>query len=144
MIGYFDSCALVKLFIEEAHSDLAAEMFDAASIAMVSRLAYPEIRAALAAAMRGNRLSAKGLRQAVSEWDDLWEDLHIIEVTAVIALRAGELAEGHGLRGYDAIHLSSALAAASEELVLVTWDRDLHVAASAAGLAVAPASVSPS
>ena len=52
---------------------------------------------------------------------------------------AGELADERALRGYDAVHLASALALGPGETVLVTWDRDLGNAAVGAGLAVAPA-----
>lgn len=45
---YFDSSAFVKLVVEETGSDLAADMRDGCDAALSSRLAYPEVRAALA------------------------------------------------------------------------------------------------
>lgn len=48
-LAYFDSSALVKLVVEEASSDLAAELWDGCDAALSSRLAYPEVRSALAA-----------------------------------------------------------------------------------------------
>ncbi|HEX7463112.1 MAG TPA: hypothetical protein VF317_13165 [Dermatophilaceae bacterium] len=51
-IGYFDSSAFVKLVVEEEGSDLAAALWDGRDAAVSSRLAYPEVRAALAAAAR--------------------------------------------------------------------------------------------
>jgi predicted nucleic acid-binding protein len=50
---------------------------------------------------------------------------------------AGELAERHALRGYDALHLASALAA-GPSTVIVSWYRELVSAALAAGLNAAP------
>ena len=47
---YFDSSALVKLVVDLVGSDLAAELWDGCDAALSSRLAYPEVRAALAAA----------------------------------------------------------------------------------------------
>lgn len=42
------------------------------------------------------------------------------------------------LRGYDAVHLASALAISIGELVFVSWDDELKGAAAAAGLSIAP------
>lgn len=63
----------------------------------------------------------------------------LLGVDEALARRAGELAFEHALRGYDAVHLASALALGAAETILVTWDRDLSSAAVAAGIAVAPA-----
>ena len=65
--------------------------------------------------------------------------LVIVGVDDALARRAGEIAEERALRGYDAVHLASALALGPGETILVTWDRDFSDAAVGAGLAVAPA-----
>ena len=54
-----------------------------------------------------------------------------------IANRAGENAEDLALRGYDAVHLATALELGDEDVVLVTWDRDLAQAAERVGLGIA-------
>jgi uncharacterized protein len=59
-------------------------------------------------------------------------------VDAQLARDAGELAERFSLRGYDAVHLASALSAGGP-VTLVTWDEDLKRAAARSGCAVAPA-----
>jgi predicted nucleic acid-binding protein len=51
--------------------------------------------------------------------------------------RAGELAEGLGLRGYDAVHPAAAETLRYESLVLVAGDRALCRAAEALGIPVA-------
>ncbi len=55
-----------------------------------------------------------------------------------IARDAGELAERFALRGYDAVHLASALSAGGP-VTLATWDADLRSAAEQSGCAIAPA-----
>jgi uncharacterized protein len=102
-------------------------------------LAYPEARAALAAARRARRLTARAHDRAVAELDALTAELVIVGVDEPLARRAGELADERVLRGYDAVHLASALALGPGETILATWDRDLSSAAVGAGLAVAPA-----
>ena len=54
-----------------------------------------------------------------------------------MAQLAGRQATEFGLRGYDAVHLATALDLGEEELVFVTWDEDLRRAANAAGLGTA-------
>lgn len=63
---------------------------------------------------------------------------YVAEVDLTMTRQAGDLAERHALRGYDAVHLATALALKDPDLVFVTWDRDLSAAARAAGRAVAP------
>ena len=121
----------------EAGSDIATELWDSADQAASSILAYPEGRAALAAARRGDRLTAKAHARALADFEDLYGELITVGVDDDLARRAGEHAEGLGLRGYDAVHLATALDLGDEDTVLVTWDADLKRAAGRAGLAVA-------
>lgn len=74
----------------------------------------------------------------MAEWNSLTAELLLIGVDEALARDAGELADELALRGYDAVHLASALALGDEETVLVTWDRDLAGAALDVGLAIAP------
>ena len=133
-----DTSALIKLIVVEEGSDVAAQLWGSYAAAS-SVLAYPEARAALAAARRARRLSARAHDRAVAELDALNAELVIVGVDEALARRAGELADERALRGYGAVHLASALALGSGETILVTWDRDLSNAAGDAGLAVAPA-----
>lgn len=102
-----------------------------------SVLAYPEGRGALAAARRLDRLDDMGHREALAAFEQVYGELITVGVDAELAARAGQHAEGFGLRGYDAVHLATALELGDEEVVLVTWGRDLTAAAGRAGLGVA-------
>lgn len=133
-----DTSALIKLIVVEGGSDVAAELWERYPSA-VSVLAYPEARAALASAHRAKRLTARAHDRAVTELDALNAELAVVGVDEALARSAGELAFEHALRGYDAVHLASALALGAAQTILVTWDADLSNAAVAAGIAVAPA-----
>ena len=135
---YFDSSAFVKLVVEEAGSDLAADMWDGCDAALASRLAYPEVRAALAAAGRNHDLHDAGLRAAERAWEEYWAAVRRVELTAAVERHAGQLARRHALRGADAVHLASALAIGDPELIVAVWDQRLHAGARAARLRVAP------
>jgi predicted nucleic acid-binding protein len=136
---YFDSSALVKLVVKEAGSELAAQLWDGCDAALASRLAYPEVRAALAAAARNQDLDADGLRAAEQSWEEFWAATRPVELTPAVERHAGELARGHALRGADSVHLASALAIGDPDLVIAVWDRRLHAGALATGSSVAPA-----
>jgi len=136
---YFDASAFVKLLAEETGSDLAAELWDGCDAAVASRLAYPQVRAALAAASRNHDITAEDLDAAERAWSGYWAAIRPVELTPAVEQHAGHLARLHSLRGTDAVHLASALAIADTDLVVAVWDRRLHAGAQDAGLRVAPA-----
>jgi len=57
VIAYFDTSALLKLVIAEDGADQAELLWQSVGEVVVSRLAWPEAVAALAAAQRGRRLT---------------------------------------------------------------------------------------
>jgi predicted nucleic acid-binding protein len=136
---YFDSSALVKLLVEEEGTALASELWDGCDAALSSRLAYPEVRAALAASRRNSDLTARELRTAERSWEDFWDAIRPVELSPTVEYDAGQLAARRALRGADAVHLASALAVGARDLVVAVWDRRLHAGAVAELLTVAPA-----
>jgi len=137
-IVYFDSSAFIKLLVEEDGSDLAAVLWDGCDAAVSSRLAYPEVRAALAAAGRARRLGVADQGRAEAAWEDYWSATRPIELTEPVATRAGELASTHALRGADAVHLASLLAVGVDDTLFAVWDHRLRVGAQSAGATLAP------
>ena len=137
----FDASAFVKLLVEESGSDIAARMWDEAGVVVASRLAFPEVRAALAAARRAERLDAAAERTARRDWDEFWSATRVVELTAEVAADAATLAGRLVLGGADAVHLASAMTMIEAVPVLVAWDARLRTAAVQAGLIVAPRDV---
>ena len=129
----------MKLLVEEPGSDEATRVWTESANRVSSLLLYPEACAAVAAAARGGRLG----RTTSTRWrrtlERLWDEVEHSTLTIGLARRAGDLAELHGLRGYDAVHLASFERVADENVVLLTFDEDLRIAARSLGLAVAPA-----
>jgi uncharacterized protein len=123
--------------ITEEGSELASELWATPHPGISSILAYPEGRAALAAARRGARLTAAAHGRALEDFESLHGELSLIGIDPQLAREAGELAERFALRGYDAVHLASALSA-GEAITLVSWDEDLRHAAAHNGCALAP------
>lgn len=123
--------------VAEDGSELAARLWDSPRALASSILVYPEGRAALAAGRRAGRLTAAGHRQAVDDFDAIYAELLVVGVDEDVAREAGGLAQELALRGYDAVHLATALTL-GPETTFITWDVDLQAAAHRRGLAVAP------
>ncbi len=141
MILYLDTSAWVKLYVRELGSkELRATTAKADAMA-ASVVAYPEARAAFA------RLKAQGVsteakhQQRLAQLNLDWGNLLRIELVPAVVRSAGDLAEVYGLRGFDAIHLASALwlkEKTSAPLYFAVFDQRLRAAAERAGLTVAP------
>lgn len=91
-LAYLDSSALVKLVVEEYGSHDVATLWDGADAVVTSRLAHPEVRAALAAAHRDRRLDDTGHDAAKQSWDAFHSALRMVEVTEALEDSAGDLA----------------------------------------------------
>ena len=137
--AYLETSALVSLVIDEPGSDDVSSVWAASTTAITGRLTYPEARAAFAAAERAGRLTGRQHGAAIGGFHRLWDSLAVVELAPRIASHAGELAARRALRGYDAVHLAAALEVMDAGGVLVTFDRQLAIAALAEGLSVAPA-----
>lgn len=139
MILYFDTSALVKLYVREGGSLVIRRQAGKADAIATSVVAYAEARAAFARLRREKPRSGKRHRERVGQLDRDWDRYVLVELSAAVARSAGELADTHGLRGFDAIHLASALwlkSAYSGDLAFAAFDRKLTAAAASAGLTV--------
>lgn len=141
MIAYLDTSAMVKLVLDdEVDAGVALEIWRAVDGAVASRLVHVEGRAALASAERARRLTAARHDTAREDLEVVLGQLEMIELAPGVAGLAGDLAQQMALKAGDAVHLASALTVSvSDDLLFVTWDRRLAMAATSAGLAVAPA-----
>lgn len=80
-------------------------------------------------------------RRAQRRFAGEWPDFVRIPVTEALVARADTLAWDHGLRGYDAVQLASALVwqdSIGQDAVLATFDQQLTRAGVEAGLRVWP------
>ncbi|MGD0622164.1 MAG: type II toxin-antitoxin system VapC family toxin [Thermacetogeniaceae bacterium] len=141
MICYLDTSALVKLYVHEQGSETVCKLVEAASVVATSKVAYPEARAALARGLREDLLAKKDYRLVVAALQHDWTRYLALEVSDSLVWLAGELAEKHRLRGFDAIHLAAALTLKTQvksRVVVACWDVRLWEALSAVELEVVP------
>ena len=105
MLLYLDTSSLVKLFIEEQHSDRVREWADAVDVVLTCRVAYAEAVSAFSRRHREGGLRPADYRKVMQAFDGQWENFGRLEFDERVA---GRLAAKHALRGFDAIHLSAA------------------------------------
>ena len=141
MILYLDISAWVKLYVCEPGSKELRACAAKAEAMAASVVAYPEARAAFA------RLKAQGIsteakhQQRLAQLNLDWENLLHIELVPAVVRTAGDIAEVYGLRGFDSIHLASALWLKEKTgmpLHFAAFDQRLKVATERAGLTVVP------
>lgn len=141
MICLFDTSALVKLLVTEPGSDTAVAIWNRVGTPVASRLAEPELAAALAAARRARRLDAAELASVEARATGVLRQITWIELGARIGHLAAELAAAHALSGADAVHLAAAMSLGDESTV-ATFDERLRAASAHLGLALLPAQTS--
>jgi len=118
MIAYLDTSAVVKLYVEEAGATTVRRVVQDATQVGTSRVTYAEARAAFARRARERGFAPSAHKALVRSFEQEWETYVRLDVTEPLIKLAGDLAERHALRAYDAIQLASAL----------TLQRDLHAA----------------
>jgi len=109
MIVYLDTSALIKLYIKEKGSEIVREMIRSADLAATSKVAYVEARAALSRLRREEILNEKDYQLVKGSFQQDWNKYLVVEVTDTVITMGGELTEKYALRGFDVIHLASAL-----------------------------------
>ena len=138
MILYLDTSAWLKLYVDEHGTQEVIEAVRSAELVAISRIAYAEARAALARVLREMRTTKAEHRRRIAALDADYAEVLKVEVSQEIVKQAGELAESHALRGYDAIQLASARWLARKTrrpLRLLAYDDRLNQAAQALRLA---------
>jgi predicted nucleic acid-binding protein len=105
MILYLDTSSLVKLYVDEEHSELVREWATAATKIATSRVARPETLSALARRAQRGDLAAGSFALVSRAFESAWSDFIRLDLDEELA---GRLAIRHLLRGFDAIHLAAA------------------------------------
>lgn len=136
---YFDTSALVKLYLEESGSNAVAAAIAPEAVVATHQIAYLETHSAFSRASREGRLTGDALDQARSEFERDWSSYLVVHVSPPLLGHAVKLVDSFGLRAYDALHLAAAdtLSKQSGQAVLFAcFDRRLNRAAEVLGLGV--------
>ncbi len=136
---YLDTSALARLYTDEPGRALVLAEVNAARELSAHLIAYAEMRATFAGRVRRKLLGKRRSLEVLARFERDWRQFTRVSVTEDLVQSAGELAEKHGLRAYDAVHLAAALALQPLGVRFLTFDQNLYAAAVAElGGAVVP------
>ncbi len=139
MILYLDTSALVKLFLDELHSDSVRRWASDAANVMVSQLSWTEMCAALALKKRTGQITAAQVSVTLAALHQDWPRYQRLATDVALFAEAGALALRLDLRACDSVQLASAwrvFGLTGPALVFCSFDRKLNTAAHALGLPV--------
>lgn len=147
MVYYFDSSAAVKRYAPEKGSQWVKALVapEAKNVIYLGQIGIVEIAAALSKKVRTKELTGENYEAALRLFlaDVQNEEYITASLSDAVVQLAVDLTKRHPLRGYDAVHLATAvslnaalLSAEIPPLVFVTGDRILREAAQSEGLVV--------
>lgn len=141
MILYIDTSALVKRYFQEPYSDEVLSKWKAATHIVTSFVAYAETMASIFRKKREEGLADRLIQKIADLFRQDWESLIRVEVNSELNGYIDRVVKGYPLRGFDAIHLASAMVIREripEDFVFVCFDDRLASAARSEGLETFP------
>ena len=132
-MNYLDSSAIIKRFAAEKGSESVRRIIEQETPIATAKISYAEIHSGLARKKRAGDLPAGAYALICRQVELDWQSYVRIELTDEVLVLARELIQRHPLRGFDAIHLASALIlreSLGEQITFVGADeRQLEAAA---------------
>lgn len=142
MILYLDTSALVKRYIKESYTeDIIVRWLEAEDV-VTSSVAYAEALATLYRKKRETEFEDNIMQQLLSEFRRDWISFIRIRVGDELNEYIDKVIHSHPLRGFDAIHLASAMVVHEKfqaDLLFACFDQKLSHAAQKEGLHAFPA-----
>lgn len=140
MILYWDTSALIKRYVEEEGTRAVDRLWSASTDRATSVVAFAETAAAFTRKFREGVLTEKEYAAALKTFKTDLDSFILIPITAALNAEIERLVRRYPLRGFDAIHLSSALIFKGSKTIHVQFacfDHVLNEAALKEGLAIA-------
>ena len=106
---YLDSSALIKRFVTEKGSSLVQSLLQQPEGVATAKIAYAEIFAGLARKLREGHIPKPLHALACRQFEKDWTAYFRVELQDAVLFLARDLVQRHLLRGFDAVHLASAL-----------------------------------
>lgn len=141
MILYLDTSALVKRYFRESFSDDVILQWKAATEIVISSVAYAEALAAFYRKKREAGLKEARARKILDAFRLDWNSFIRVEVNGGLDEYLDRTLERYPLRGFDAIHLASAVLVRDglkEDMLFVCFDQVLSRAARQEGFDTFP------
>lgn len=129
---YLDTSALIKGFVAEEGTPLVRSILSGSEAVATAKIAYAEVYAGLTRRQREGDLSAAEYALACHQFEAEWQGYIRLELLDDLLLVARRVIQRHPLRGFDAIHLASALTlknGTNQDITFAAADRRLLRAA---------------
>lgn len=134
MITYFDTSALVKKYCREEGSDTVVKLWRNSTDVATSSVAYAEAVAAFNRKKRTGDVTLEQLNGVINEFQEDWSSFVRVVVSEELNPIIDRLLKTHSLRGFDAIHLASAIFLHENletEISFISADAELNAACEA-------------
>jgi predicted nucleic acid-binding protein len=109
MILYCDTSALLKRYVEESRSDEVDALWENALEIATSVVAFAEVLATFSRKFREGVLAEVEYRETIRAFKDDYARFILVPVSLELNQMIEELLIKYSLRGFDSIHLASAL-----------------------------------
>jgi predicted nucleic acid-binding protein len=133
-VTYLDTSALIKRFVKENGSAVVDSLMKGKEPVATAKIAYAEISAGLTRKLREGNLSKSRYALACRQFEHERRAYVRVGLEDDVLVLAWDLIQRRPLRGYDAVHLTSALrlkTGLGEELTFAAADARLLKAAEA-------------
>jgi len=141
MILYLDTSALLKKYFRETGSDEVITRWKDATGIVTSSVAYAEALASIHRKKRDLKFNNDIFKKIIHLFRRDWNSLIRVDVTDELNDWIDKMVSHYPLRGFDAIHLASALIVHDrlpEKFLFACYDNNLLQAAQSAGLQTLP------
>jgi uncharacterized protein len=132
VILYCDTSALIKRYVEEDGTEYVDALWEDCWGVATSTVAFAEAMSVFSRKLREGLLSKKEYTKTIKKFKDDYEHLILVTVDNNLNSVIMKLFNRHPLRGFDAIHLASALVFTNLKetgLLFACFDRILNEAA---------------
>ena len=146
MILYLDTSALLKKYFKEYASTDVISMWKEAMAIATSSVAYAETMASIYRKKREVTMDKSVFSNILNSFHRDWQSFICVEVNNNLNETIDKLVAIYPLRGFDAIHLASAIIInekVSEDFVFTCFDNRLLIAANSEGLNTFPEKLEP-
>lgn len=132
MICYLDTSALIKLYIEEDGTKIVQKLIKSSNILATSVVTYAESMAAFKRSLVEKFICEEEYGLCLSNFKDDWLNYLTVNIDNNLIFLAGDLAGKYNMRGFDSIHLASAVSLREKigkDIIFLCWDKRLVNAA---------------
>ena len=129
---YLDTSALVKRYVAEPGTPVVHALVTRHGPIATAKIAYAEVHAGFARKRREGRLAERGYSSACGLFESDWHAYVRLDLQDEVLVLARDLLRKHPLKGFDAIHLASAIrlrTALAEDMMFAAADMRLLDAA---------------